>query len=280
MSAAFAVTAGTSILRACAPQVSVERVAERTVRLAWTTSASAIFKIHYAPRGTPFLSRRTVAHPYVNLHNLRPGTEYEAHVSGPTLDTRVVFTTTATATDKAASADLASSEDSVPLTELSRLEIRVGKIVECEPHPDADTLYVEKVDIGESEGPRTIVSGLVNFIPLDEMIGRSVVVLCNLKPRTMRGVTSYGMLLCASNEDHSKVDPLAAPDGAALGELVQFEGHRAAPVEPGNRATKAFDRIADRLRTDENGVAMFEDVPFTTTAGSCVSPKKLVGSVS
>lgn len=64
-------------------------------------------------------------------------------------------------------------------------------------HPEADSLYVEKIDLGE-EQPRTIVSGLVNYIPIEEMKDRMVVVLCNLKPAKMRGIESQGMVLCAS----------------------------------------------------------------------------------
>lgn len=85
------------------------------------------------------------------------------------------------------------ADETVP----SRLDIRVGKIVEVTKHPDADALYVEKIDLGEPT-PRTIVSGLVNFIPIDQMQDRMVVVLCNLKPAKMRGVESQGMVLCAS----------------------------------------------------------------------------------
>lgn len=154
------------------------------------------------------------------------------------------------------------------VTELSRLEIRVGKIVEIERHPDADTLYVEKIDVGESEGPRTIVSGLVKYQSEEAMKGRAVIVLCNLKPRAMRGVTSHGMLLCASNEDHSEVVPLAPPEGAAPGELITVEGHASAPEPPGNRAGKAFDRVADELLVDEEGRATFKGVPFMVAAGA------------
>jgi tRNA-binding EMAP/Myf-like protein len=50
---------------------------------------------------------------------------------------------------------------------------------------------------GESS-PRTVVSGLVNYVPIEEMQDRMVVVLCNLKPAKMRGVESNGMVLCAS----------------------------------------------------------------------------------
>lgn len=78
-----------------------------------------------------------------------------------------------------------------------RLDIRVGKIVDVSKHPDAETLYVEKIDLGE-EAPRTIVSGLAKFVPIEEMQNRFVAVLCNLKPAKMRGVESQGMVLCTS----------------------------------------------------------------------------------
>ena len=77
--------------------------------------------------------------------------------------------------------------------------------MEIGKHPEADTLYVEKVDVGESE-PRTIVSGLVEYCSVDSLLNRNVVVLCNLKPRALKGIMSFGMLLCCSNQDHTKVD--------------------------------------------------------------------------
>lgn len=94
---------------------------------------------------------------------------------------------------------LVSVSEAVTADEItpSRLDIRIGKIVEVSRHPDADALYVEKIDLGEP-APRTVVSGLVNFIPIEEMQDRMVVVLCNLKPAKMRGVESQGMVLCAS----------------------------------------------------------------------------------
>ena len=91
------------------------------------------------------------------------------------------------------------------LTELSRLEIRVGKIVEIAKHPEADSLFVEKVDCGEPTGPRTIVSGLVKYCTAEQLLNRKVTVLCNLKPRALVGITSAGMLLCASSADGTQV---------------------------------------------------------------------------
>lgn len=64
-------------------------------------------------------------------------------------------------------------------------------------HPDADSLYLEKIDVGEAE-PRTVVSGLVAYVSQEDLQDRMVLVLCNLKPQKMRGIESQAMLLCAS----------------------------------------------------------------------------------
>ena len=96
-----------------------------------------------------------------------------------------------------------------------------------------------QIDVGEAE-PRTIVSGLVKYVPLEKMADRSVVVLCNLKPRNMRGIKSNGMVLCASDASHENVEPLKPAEGAAPGQRVWFgaDGQsQAAPLEP-NRIDK------------------------------------------
>ena len=99
---------------------------------------------------------------------------------------------------------VADSASSIITEAVSFMEIRIGKIIEIGLHPEAENLYVEKVDCGEDSGPRTIVSGLAKYCTLDELMGRNVVVLANLKPRALVGIMSAGMLLCASNEDHTK----------------------------------------------------------------------------
>lgn len=60
------------------------------------------------------------------------------------------------------------SSDAKPV-DVSRLDLRVGCIITAEKHPDADTLYVEQVDVGEAS-PRTVVSGLVKHVPLDKVL--------------------------------------------------------------------------------------------------------------
>ena len=94
--------------------------------------------------------------------------------------------------------------------------------MEVERHPEAESLYVEKIDLGEESGPRTIVSGLVDFVPIEEMRERLVVVLCNLKPAKLKGIESRGMVLCASVDgDPKQVEPLLPPEGCAAGDRIQ-----------------------------------------------------------
>ena len=170
--------------------------------------------------------------------------------------------------------DSASPEGDV--TDLSRLEIRVGKVVEVGKHPEADGLYVEKVDCGEASGPRTIVSGLVQYCTLEQMQDRMVVILANLKPRALKGIESHGMVLCASTGEEAarKVEPISPPAGAAPGELITFMGHKSQPEAPGNRATKAYSKIADDFYVDDNGQATYKGIPFMTPQGSCTASFK------
>lgn len=89
-------------------------------------------------------------------------------------------------------------------TLFSRLDVRVGHVLKVEKHANADSLYVSQIDVGES-APRQIVSGLVNYVPIDQLQGTKVLVVCNLKPSPLRGVTSYGMVLAASTKIPTEV---------------------------------------------------------------------------
>ena len=87
-----------------------------------------------------------------------------------------------------------------PFADFRKLDIRVAQIVWIDDHPEADKLYQMKVDVGEEE-PRSIVAGLKAYYKKDEMLGRRVLCLTNLKPRKLRGIMSQGMLLAADDED-------------------------------------------------------------------------------
>ncbi|KAK8378311.1 hypothetical protein O3P69_011064 [Scylla paramamosain] len=163
------------------------------------------------------------------------------------------------------------AEEEAPV-DVSRLDFRVGRIVTAEKHPDADALYVEQVDIGE-EKKRTVVSGLVRFIPVEEMQNRMAVLLCNLKPAKMRGVTSEAMVMCASTPE--KVEILAPPEGSQPGDLVEFEGFTRHPDPVLNPKKKIFETCAPDLKTNADKVAVYKGVPFTVPGKGVVKAQTL-----
>ena len=86
-----------------------------------------------------------------------------------------------------------------------KVNLRVGRIISVDDHPNADKLYVVKLDDGTG-GERTICAGLKAFYQPDEMEGKLVVFVENLKPRPLRGVTSEGMMLAADDgEGHVRL---------------------------------------------------------------------------
>ncbi|KAH0944853.1 hypothetical protein HN011_002512 [Eciton burchellii] len=151
----------------------------------------------------------------------------------------------------------------------ARLNIRVGKIVEVKKHPDADSLYVEKIDLGEPNGPRTIVSGLVNFVPLNEMENRMVVILANLKPANLRGISSHGMVLCASAEEPTRqVEPLRPPANSAPGDKITIEGYEDGTADDVlNPKKKVWEKLQVHLTVNADGVASWNGNPLLTSAG-------------
>ncbi|CAK9193472.1 unnamed protein product [Sphagnum troendelagicum] len=152
--------------------------------------------------------------------------------------------------------------------DVTRLDIRVGVIKNVKKHPDADSLYVEEIDVGE-DTPRVVVSGLVKFIPMEQMQNRRVCVLCNLKPAAMRGIKSHAMVLAASNSDHTEVELVTPPEGAVIGERVKFPGFDGQPDDILNPKKKVWETVQPDLHTNANLVAEYKDAPFTTSAGVC-----------
>jgi tRNA-binding EMAP/Myf-like protein len=262
-----------------------------------------------------------------------------------------------------------------PVHEL--VDVRVGKVLKCYKHEEADKLYVEEVDVGEEE-PRQICSGLVpymnaevrrpertertfargrgertradpsltrstrsvgdridsirsppslgieptkpdaepsdgsarvsstnertseratnerlpllldetnsnqleptrtNPLPLptysQDIEGQLVVVLANLKARNMAGVSSHGMLLCASDASHEKVELLVCPEGAVPGERIKFGDFDAEQLDPHTenqmKKKKTWEKVAPDLRTTDACGAAYKDLPMVTSAGA------------
>ncbi|KAL6976054.1 hypothetical protein U1Q18_024848 [Sarracenia purpurea var. burkii] len=155
------------------------------------------------------------------------------------------------------------------------LDIRVGRILRAWRHEEADSLYVEEVDIGESQ-PRIICSGLVNYIPLDHLQDRGVVVLANLKARNMRGIKSHGMLMAASDASHENVELLVPPEGSPPGERIWFgsadEKENLPDAATANQVQKKkiWELVQPHLKTDTSCVAALGVHFMRTSAGLVV----------
>ena len=87
----------------------------------------------------------------------------------------------------------------IAIDDFVKVDLRVGQILSAEPVKGADKLLHLKIDIAEPE-PRTIVAGIAEAYKPDQLIGRKVVIVANLNPRKLRGITSNGMIVAASLE--------------------------------------------------------------------------------
>lgn len=144
--------------------------------------------------------------------------------------------------------------------DVSRLDLRIGRILEVSRHPDADALYVEKIDCGDPTGPRTVISGLVKHVPIEEMKDRNVVVLCNLKPAKMRGILSEAMVMCASTEE--KVELLQPPENVKPGDKVVFANYPGECDDQLNPKKKIWEQVAPDIKTNSEGVAVYKECEF------------------
>uniref|UniRef100_UPI00262038ED methionine--tRNA ligase subunit beta n=1 Tax=Thermococcus sp. TaxID=35749 RepID=UPI00262038ED len=88
----------------------------------------------------------------------------------------------------------------VSFDDFARLDLRVGKIIEVKDHPNADKLYVVKVDLGDEV--RTLVAGLKKYYKPEELLNKTVVIVANLQPKKLRGIESQGMLLAADDGEN------------------------------------------------------------------------------
>ncbi len=87
----------------------------------------------------------------------------------------------------------------ISIDDFSKIDLRVGEVKSAERVKGADKLLHLKIDIGETE-PRSIVAGIALKYPPEEIVGRKVVIVANLQPRKLRGLTSQGMIVAASLE--------------------------------------------------------------------------------
>lgn len=109
-------------------------------------------------------------------------------------------------------------KEEITLEDFEKLDLRVATIESVEDHPNADKLYILNLKLGQEK--RTIVSGIKDYYKKDDLIGKQIIIVANLKPIKLRGVESKGMLLAAKDKNGnlslaSLMDKIE--DGVSLG---------------------------------------------------------------
>ncbi len=178
-----------------------------------------------------------------------------------------------------------------PLTideKFSSIEIRVGRINKVWVHPEADKLFCEEIDLGECSsncegGVRKIASGLREYYTLDEMDGRLVCVITNLKSSKLVGFVSQGMVLAAHDVETGKVELVTPPEGSKLGERLFLESRdvptsSATPSQVSKK--KLWQGLAPLLRVNSEGVAACDGNVLCTSKGPCTVPTVTNGPIS
>ncbi|KAF2690408.1 nucleic acid-binding protein [Lentithecium fluviatile CBS 122367] len=168
------------------------------------------------------------------------------------------------------------------------IDLRVGHILKAERHPNADSLYVSTIAVGDAPGTdntseyegqvvRTVCSGLNGLIPLEEMQNRKIVTVCNLKPVTMRGIKSCAMVLAASprvaegEDSHGgPVELVNPPVDSKAGDRVFFEGWEGDPEPVLNPKKKVWEMIQPGFTTTDSLEVGFdvEGVPQLSGEGA------------
>ncbi|VEU22100.1 DEKNAAC103099 [Brettanomyces naardenensis] len=158
---------------------------------------------------------------------------------------------------KKAKANQQNDEKAAPVP--SMIDFRVGFIEKAIKHPDADSLYVSTIHMGDEDGPRTVCSGLVRFIPLEEMQQRLVIVVANLKPVKMRGIKSSAMVLCASDPGDDKVEFVNPPAGSKAGDKIFFEGYNGTPEHVLTPKKKIWETCQPKFSTNDKFEVVYKE---------------------
>uniref|UniRef100_A0A4W4GTE1 tRNA-binding domain-containing protein n=1 Tax=Electrophorus electricus TaxID=8005 RepID=A0A4W4GTE1_ELEEL len=169
----------------------------------------------------------------------------------------------------------ALEQDTKP--DVSRLDLRIGRILAVRKHPESESLNVQEVDVGEPT-PRTVVTGLANHVLPEQLQDSLAVLLCNVRLVKVRGVQSQARVLCAVNQ--TKMEPLAPPPGAQPGDRVTFQNYPGEAERELNPKQRVWERLLPDLHTDSRGVATYRGVAFEVRGkGLCRAPTIIDGGI-
>ncbi len=105
----------------------------------------------------------------------------------------------------------------ISFEDFKKMELKIARITEAKDHPDADKLYVLKVDTGTET--KQLVAGIKKAYSLEELINKKVVIISNLEPAIIRGVESQGMVL-AAQDDNIGISVLIPDKDVAVGSTI------------------------------------------------------------
>ncbi|KAM6908899.1 aminoacyl tRNA synthase complex-interacting multifunctional protein 1 [Xenentodon cancila] len=161
--------------------------------------------------------------------------------------------------------------------DVSRLDLRVGRILSVRRHPLTEDMSIQEVDVGEN-APRTIVSKLAGKI-LDKLPDSLAVLLCNLKTSKKKGVVSQARLLCCSTSDDC-VELLVPPAGSAPGDRISFLSYPGDPDRELQSKQKVWESLLPDLQVDCRGVANYKGCGFEVKGkGLCRAPSLINCSI-
>ena len=112
------------------------------------------------------------------------------------------------------------ASDEIDIETFAKIKFRIATVEKVDPIPKAKKLYQIQVDVGEL-GKRQIVSGIAPYYTPEELIGRQIVIVANLKPAKLMGVESQGMLMAASTESDGVLALLTPDKPIATGARVR-----------------------------------------------------------
>jgi len=175
----------------------------------------------------------------------------------------------------------APAKEAAPVTvasfeEFAKAHLQVSKIVGIKRHPEADKLYVCDVQVAEGQ-TRTICAGLVPFYKPEELNGRLVVAVLNLKPRKLKGIESQGMILGADDAVKKDASFVLEPAQANVGDRVFLEG-----TEPGQTPKELSSTIWTNILPELKVIgtkATFRGKVLQTHKGPVLVPNAADGSL-
>ena len=155
------------------------------------------------------VSKGNVLFPRIDIKTLEEGYVEEINAANESLKDEKTAPVT----------EIGEEKTLITIEEFAKMDLRVAEVIGCEKMEKADKLLILKLKVGEEE--RTVVSGIAQHYKPEDLIGKKVVLVANLKPSKLRGVMSEGMILAASDEGHQNLEVLTLQSELPSGNRVK-----------------------------------------------------------